>query len=179
VEDATLNPAEEKGFFWGDGISANELKLKLERRRKAFTEVPTDEDLEESKDVTYIVGLSTSFGTVESLSDGIPTSSGKRKAAGGAEMERATKKSNGEFQCNVKEFRLQCAASALELMSGCGFRSHVVLMLVDGHFQLLFYDRSIVVESTWTPFVGRADRVNLYKVLNCSALAHPRTMGLR
>lgn len=123
VKDATLNPAEEKGFFWSDGISAHELKLKSKKSGKTFTEEPTEDDLEEEEDLTYVEGLSTSLDNFESSSDGIPTSGGKRKAGGCVEMERTVKKQRGEYQCNVKSFAIQCAASALELMSGCGFQT--------------------------------------------------------
>lgn len=51
------------------------------------------------------------------------------------------------------------------------------MLIVDGHFQLLFYDRSIVIQSTWTPFVEHADRVNLYKVLNALLLLTTEQWG--
>ncbi|KAJ6586748.1 hypothetical protein B0H10DRAFT_2442670 [Mycena sp. CBHHK59/15] len=63
--------------------------------------------------------------------------------------------------------KLQCASYALELLSNGGVRSHVIAVLVSRNSpELLYYDRSIVVESEPLRFTRPENRATFLAVLS-------------
>jgi hypothetical protein len=107
-----------------------------------------------------------------------PPSSASKLKANDLPPQLAIKKRKSGLVYSRADKRIQCTASTLELLSLGGFWSHVILSLIcDGYLRLIYYDRSFIVETKWTPFVERNDRVNLYKVINGLLSLTPQKWG--
>ncbi|KAF9476180.1 hypothetical protein BDN70DRAFT_863614 [Pholiota conissans] len=195
VKNVADNGPKDAPFHWVELLTFCEFKLKASRTKSQLTLVqqqnsPCLGTSSSTSLATVSEATSASHGNESVSASQVITSAAGRKRAqdDGAEASEAPKKKRKTAKAKkvvpvILEVpppsEVQCASYALEMMSYGGFRSHSVGVLVSSDLlELLYYDRSITVQSTPIDLCTDGGATRLVAMLYCMQHATPKQWGL-
>ncbi|KAF8153391.1 hypothetical protein B0H34DRAFT_103880 [Crassisporium funariophilum] len=186
-----LNGPTDKPFFWSDLLAFVEFKMTAKKAAKSSASESKQSDALSASELTSsgvapaVVSTSSAIASTSSSTSltvnqpprfSTSGNSGSSQKRPREDVPETPKKRRKGDKSPPKAVRVQCASYALEMLSHGGLRTHVISALVtDTELVLLFYDRSLPVESKHVDFFK--EPASLVAFIYCLHHATPSQWG--